>query len=66
MRELLISYDLLRNDVLVPRRRALELDQVVVGAVGFQQRTGVLEVLALTDCESRALSRDVPCAVRIS
>ena len=35
------------DDAFVPRRRALELDQVVVGAVGRQQRAGVLEVLAL-------------------
>ena len=41
----------------VPGRHTLELDQIVVGAVGGEQCVGVLEVLALGVALKRLLAR---------
>jgi hypothetical protein len=41
----------------VPRRRTFELDQVVVGAVGGEEGSGVLEVLAFRLALERLVAR---------
>ena len=41
----------------IPRRRPLELDQVVVGAVSGEEGAGVLKVLALRVALQRLVAR---------
>ena len=45
------------NGNYVPRRRPLELDQVVVSAVGGEEGAGMLEVLALRVALQRLVAR---------
>ena len=45
------------NTDYIPWRRPLELDQVVVGAVGGEEGAGVLEVLALRVALQRLVAR---------